>query len=266
MMKYIVLLGIVFCLIQPMLLFSQKGSNSEDFNYQTHVKLTSDAQFFAELIDIRGDTIELELKSGRRITLPENRIREMEDRSSESSRLILTEKGHLFRDKEKPHFYNISSGIIFGGASSVILSGANMSFEYKYRWRPEHFIVGQLGADIFDGINPVLSESLTVGYDWIKYTDRVNPFFSGRIGWGIAQYLEDDETVWGQSPQRSIQSGYRARLGTGVLFTGNKNSAFSLGVDLILQQLNYQIVWPDVSSRNLDVVHRRIQFNIGYTF
>lgn len=266
MKKYIVLLGFLFCFLPSSLLYSQKSSDTGGYSYETHVKLTSNAQFFAELIHIRGDTIEFELKSGRRIKLPENRIREMKDGKLDAIHPIISKKGHLFRDKDKPHFYHLSSGLIFGGASSVILSGANMSFEYKYRWRPEHFIVGQIGADIFDGVNPVLSESLTLGYDWVKYTDRVNPFLSGRIGWGIAQYLEGDEVPWGQAPQRSIQSGYRARLGTGVIFTGKKNSAFSLGVDLIFQQLNYRMVWPEISTRNLDVLHRRIQFNIGYTF
>jgi len=142
-----------------------------------------------------------------------------------------------------------------------------MSLAYKYQWRPQHFLVGQVGVDIMDGLFPVLSESITVGYEWLKFTDRVNPFLSAQMGWGIAQYLDEEpDNLWWTPPERSIESGYRASLGTGVIFTGKRHSAFRLGVEFVLQQLTYREEFPDVQTTVLDYVHRRIQFNMAYIF
>ncbi len=251
------------------LLLAQESPGASNYNYDTYFRLMSNASFYAELIDIRGDTVEIELQSGNRIKFLQSQFKQIEaakPESLQSGKSESEEKSHLFRDKKRPHFYHLSSGLIFGGSSSVILSGANMSFEYKYRWRPEHFLVGQVGADVFDGMFPTLSESLTLGYDWIKYTNRVNPFLSGRLGWGIGQYLSQEEVFWGNPPERSINGGYRARIGTGVIFTGNQHSAFTLGIDFIVQQFTHHEIHPDILTREIDILHRRIQFNIGYTF
>ncbi len=250
-------------------LWAQEKADLPTFDYNTYFKLNSNMSFYGELIDMRADTIEIELASGRRIKILNHQLRKMEVHEpggqavDEGSR----QESHLFREKISPHFFNISSGLIFGGTSDIILSGANMSLAYKYQWRPQHFLVGQMGVDIMDGLFPVVSESLTVGYDWVIFTDRVNPFISGRLGWGIAQHLDEEaETPWWTPPERSIESGYRASIGTGVMFTGKKHSAFSLGVEFVVQQLTYHEVIPDVQTRVLDYSHRRIQFNMAYTF
>lgn len=248
---------------------AQQPKGPTSFEYKTYFKLQENQSFYGELIDMRGDTVEIELPSGSRVKLLDQNIKKMEvpDPDNQTYETRGGEKKHLFRDKISPHFFQLSSGLIFGGSSDVILSGANMSLAYKYQWRQQHFLVGQMGVDILDGLFPVVSESLTLGYDWVIFTDRVNPFISGRLGWGIAQHLdEQEETPWWTPPERSIESGYRASIGTGVLFTGKKHSAFSLGVEFVVQQLTYREVFPDVQTRVLDYSHRRLQFNMAYTF
>jgi len=258
----------IFCAIGAAVWAQEKPTGSE-YKYNTYFKLKSNMSFQGELIDMRNDTLEIELASGNRVKLLSHQIQKMEvpDPSGTHKQIAEPERFHLFQDKNSPHFFHISSGLIFGGSSDVILSGANMSTSYKNQWRPGHFLVGQVGVDIFDGLFPVLSESLTVGYEWMKFTNRANPFISGKLGWGIAQYLDEDEpTPWWTPPERSIESGYRAMLGMGVALTGKRNSAFSMSVDFIVQQLTYREVFPEVQTRVLDYTHRRIQFNLAYTF
>lgn len=270
MMKITTISGILLiCLGLSSVLFAQQSREGAAFKYDTHFRLNSNSSFYAELIDMRGDTIEVELSSGNRVKLLSSQIRKMEaaDPSSQKAVVGLAERNHLFREKLSPHFFQLSSGLIFGGSSDVILSGANMSFAYKYQWRPQHFLVGQMGVDIMDGLFPVLSESVTVGYEWVKFTDRVNPFLSAQMGWGIAQYLDEEpDNPWWTPPERSIESGYRASLGTGVMFTGKRHSVFRLGVEFVVQQLTYREEFPDVQTSVFDYEHRRIQFNIGYIF
>jgi|GEM_PF-1229260 len=259
----------LLCMLILSPVWGQEEPTPSQFEYGTYFRMNSNMSFYGELIDMRGDTLEIELASGNRIKLLSHQIRKMEayDPSSRERTGEPEVRHHLFRDKATPHFFHISSGLIFGGSSDVILSGANMSTSYKNQWRPGHFLVGQVGVDIFDGLFPVLSESLTVGYEWMKFTNRANPFISGKLGWGIAQYLDEDEpTPWWTPPERSIESGYRAMLGMGVALTGKRNSAFSMSVDFIVQQLTYREVFPEVQTRVLDYTHRRIQFNLAYTF
>jgi len=268
MKKFFSVLLVSLCLSASSV-WAQDPTAPSNYSYDTYFRMMSNASFYAELIDLRGDTVEIELPNGNRVKFLQNQFRKIEAPKPESLQSGTggnEEKSHLFRDKERPHFYHISGGIIFGGNSSVILSGANMSFAYKYRWRPEHFLVGQIGTDVFDGLFPTLSQSLTLGYDWVKYTHRVNPFLSGRLGWGIGLYLQEEEVFWGNPPERSIEGGYRASIGTGVVFTGGEHSAFTLGVNFIVQQLTHHEIQPDIITREIEVLHRRIQFNIGYIF
>jgi len=270
MMRYLpfLILGILFC-VGIASADAQQQKDTAPFEYKTYFRLHSNHTFYAELIDMRGDTVEVELPSGNRVKLLGTQIQKMEvpEPRNQITEGQFVSKSHLLREKSGPHFFQLSSGLIFGGSSDVILSGANMSLAYKYQWRPQHFLVGQMGVDIMDGLFPVVSESLTLGYDWVIFTDRVNPFISGRLGWGIAQHLDEEaETPWWTPPERTIKSGYRASIGTGVMFTGKRHSAFNLGVEFIVQQLTYHEVIQDVQTRILDYTHRRIQFNMAYTF
>lgn len=242
---------------------------STDYKYNTYLKLNNGHAFYVELIDLRQDTIEVQLPSGNRILFLESQIRRLDQplKADQKLKAKMVYDSHVFRDKQHPHFYQVSGGLLFGGAAVDFLSGANMGLAYKFSWRTQHFITANLGLDVLNGIFPVVSESLTIGYEWVSFHDRYNPYISGRIGWGLAQYIMDEEVFWwGVPPERTIESGYRAAVGTGLYFTGKKNAALNLGVELIIQQLTFNEEQNGVMSRQVNSLYRRIQFNIGYTF
>ncbi len=258
------LLFLFLVMIKPLVTFAQeKGNNEKEYNTYLHLK--NGIKVYVELVDIIDDTVVVELPNGRQIKYLESQIRSLVQPLSEEHEVLLAEARHHWLEKKAtPHFFQIRTGLLL----TTVLNGYHFGLNYKYRLRGGHFGTAEIDVDVLEGSQYVISQGFTLGYEWVYFTNMASPYVSGRVGWGIGQFLGESIDPWRPISDRSIDGGYRAAIGTGLYFKSKRQTSFNIGVELFVQQMTFTYVssgpWPGETV--IDQLYRRLNLNFGFTF
>jgi len=257
-------LNLIFVLLIGLFLFPTSSNGQERSDYPDFFRLKNGFAFIGKVIQFDATTIDIELKDGRKITLPFSEFKTI--KQGQNIELDGNQRTYNSPPYKRLHF-DTGLGFGFGGASDLFFSGTSLHGGLLFKASPinnHHFLTFNSGIESLTAFRHTTNIPFSFGYRFLLLPDQKTvPFFFSNYGTSIA--MEAEEDIWNQWEVRKTNGGMRLETGTGFLYRISLKTTWYVSGSYLLQDLNFEDTnrW---GSNKVDQRLKRIFIKCGVMF
>lgn len=233
--------NLIFVLLIGLFLFPISSNGQERSDYADFFRLKNGFAFIGKILSFDDKTIEIELKDGRKITLPFSEFKTIK----QSQDFEKDEKQKIYSSKPYNKWnFDIGIGFGFGGASDLFLSGTSLQGAVLYKALPtnnHHFLTFNTGIEYLTAYRYTFNIPFALGYRFLLLPDhKTVPFFFSNYGTSLAMDTEEDIRNPWEGRDMRMRGGPRLETGLGFHYRTSLKTAWYVSGSYLLQDLYFE--------------------------